>query len=674
MNNNKVVLKKGRTNMRYLTKSKFKLALECITKLYYKNKPEYADTNIDDPFLQALAEGGFQVGELAKFYFCNDPIRKNITINTLDYSLSMGETKKRLEKKNVTIAEAAFSYDNLFVRIDILEKKGSNISIYEVKSKSIDGDNEQFLNKKGEIKSKWEPYLYDIAFQKYVVEKSLGEKVKSHLILIDKTRVSSIAGLNQKFKIIKNPDGTTSVKTAADLKRVDLGDPILKNINTDEIVEKIWSSSVLNTEIRFEEFVELCADIYENQIQKFVIPSKGCKSCQFVNTSSSLKDLKSGFMECWKSATNYNAKLLKKDLVVELWGGRAGSRSLVQELIDHDIFLLKDAKEVIIKPSNEHIAEKGLSPHQRRMEQINRVKIEDDTNYFDSKGFLSEMEEWKYPLHMIDFETSMTALPFHKGRHPYEGIAFQFSHHIMEQDGDVYHAGQFISFESGVFPNYNFVRELKQQLEKDEGSIFRYHMHENTYLNLIHNQLETDPEPPEDKDELIEFVSTITTRHNGKEKTVGNRNMIDLYEVILRYYYSPYAKGNNSIKKILPALIHESDFLKQKYGKPEYGINKKIKSLNFQEHVWIDPNFENDPYKTLPRLFEEYDPEVLDELFANFDEVSDGGSAMTAYNYLQFSEIPEDQRLSLIDGLLRYCELDTLAMVMIVEGLKDKAK
>ncbi len=49
---------------RYLTKSRFKLALECPTKLYYTAKAEYGNTKEHDEFLQALAEGGFQVGEL----------------------------------------------------------------------------------------------------------------------------------------------------------------------------------------------------------------------------------------------------------------------------------------------------------------------------------------------------------------------------------------------------------------------------------------------------------------------------------------------------------------------------------------------------------------------------------------------------------------------------------
>jgi hypothetical protein len=54
---------------RYLTKSRFKLACECETKLYYTRKPEYADQSVDDPFLLELAKGGYQVGELAKYYF-----------------------------------------------------------------------------------------------------------------------------------------------------------------------------------------------------------------------------------------------------------------------------------------------------------------------------------------------------------------------------------------------------------------------------------------------------------------------------------------------------------------------------------------------------------------------------------------------------------------------------
>ena len=58
------------TSPRYLTKSRFKLAVECPTKLFYTGKEDlYRNTKQEDSFLAMLAEGGYQVGELAKLYY-----------------------------------------------------------------------------------------------------------------------------------------------------------------------------------------------------------------------------------------------------------------------------------------------------------------------------------------------------------------------------------------------------------------------------------------------------------------------------------------------------------------------------------------------------------------------------------------------------------------------------
>ena len=54
---------------RYFTKSVFKEAMECPLRLNYCNRKEYANQNLMDDFLIALADGGFQVGELAKIYY-----------------------------------------------------------------------------------------------------------------------------------------------------------------------------------------------------------------------------------------------------------------------------------------------------------------------------------------------------------------------------------------------------------------------------------------------------------------------------------------------------------------------------------------------------------------------------------------------------------------------------
>ena len=55
--------------VRYLTKSRFKKALECPGKLYYYGKDKYPSNFDDNDFMMALAEGGFQVGELARYYY-----------------------------------------------------------------------------------------------------------------------------------------------------------------------------------------------------------------------------------------------------------------------------------------------------------------------------------------------------------------------------------------------------------------------------------------------------------------------------------------------------------------------------------------------------------------------------------------------------------------------------
>jgi hypothetical protein len=120
---------------RYLTKSRFKLALECPTKLYYTGKKEYPDTKQDDSFLEALAEGGFQVGELARCYF-----PEGHDIKDLDYTSSLMQTNELLKHENITIFEAAIQYNNLFIRVDILQKKDNLVRLIEVKAKSYSKD------------------------------------------------------------------------------------------------------------------------------------------------------------------------------------------------------------------------------------------------------------------------------------------------------------------------------------------------------------------------------------------------------------------------------------------------------------------------------------------------------------------------------------------------------
>ena len=100
---------------------------------------------------------GISNRELAKFLISDQPYLDKITIESLDYEDSLELTKKKLINDYVSVAESAFLYKNLFIRVDLLKKTNKEINIYEVKSKSwgyesVDDQSLKFLlrNIKGE--------------------------------------------------------------------------------------------------------------------------------------------------------------------------------------------------------------------------------------------------------------------------------------------------------------------------------------------------------------------------------------------------------------------------------------------------------------------------------------------------------------------------------------------
>jgi hypothetical protein len=146
--------------------------------------------------------------------------------------------------------------------------------------------------------------------------------------------------------------------------------------------------------------------------------------------------------------------------------------------------------------------------------------------------------------------------------------------------------------------------------------------------------------------------------------------MVDLCDVIKAYYYNPYTKGSNSIKAILPAIFETSKLIRNKYTKPIRDI--EINSLNFSpDKVWLKivDGKVVDPYKSLDKIFDDWNDDF--ERVSEIEDVKDGGAAMTAYGLTQYTDMTDAERDKIKKALLKYCELDTLAMVMIFEHLKE---
>ncbi len=639
----------------YLTKSLFLQATECPTKLFYTGKPEYADQLLEDSFLSALAEGGFQVGELARAMHPD-----GIMVESQDPETALSETAALLERADVTIFEAAIRWNNLFVRIDILRKEGNVLDLIEVKAKSIGHKSELIGKRSGKIAPAWKPYMLDVAFQELVLRNAFPEAViRPRLMVANKRARSSVDGLNQRIKLVKVAGQKTEARWVGERSAESLGTPVLIKINVHDPVKLIREAKyrIGNKSYDFGGYIGALAQAYETDTR---IPPRIdcglCAKCSFRTTpADEQKGKLSGFKTCWREAMGFSDEDFNAPNVMDLW-----NCTQKQAFLKAGKFFLRDLEEYDFDPAKPVQARQWL--------QVQKTVANDPAPWIDTDGLRAAFDSWKWPLHFIDFETSAVAVPFTKGRHPYELVAFQFSHHVVREDGTVEHADEYLNTEPGVFPNFEFVRRLKASLDQDDGTIFRYAAHENTVLNHILEQLLDSEADIPDRPELVDWIRTITqNRDDGRE---GPRNMVDMCELVKTHYYQLEMGGSNSIKKVLPAVLNSSVYLQEKYGQSIYN------SRNFRNQTWIQHDATGrvkDPYKLLPPVFADLPQDELDKMESG-DMLADGGAAMTAYARLQFSDVSEAERQSIRQALLRYCELDTLAMVLIWEAWRDAVK
>jgi len=662
--------------MKSLSKSRFKQGLECPNKLYFSNNNEvYHNVKNEDPFLQALASGGFQVEEYARLQYpdgvlIEDPKDRE----NYDYQYLADQTSELLKQENVVIYEAAFYIDDLFIRTDVLVKKGTHIQLIEVKAKSLDpSENYNFVRKSKKIVSNWKPYLFDLAFQTYVTQRCLPTyKITPYLCLVDKTKSATVDGLNQFFRVKKDPNNRTGVTIKVD-DISQLGENILHQENLSEVISKIHNGEYTYYDnLNFHEAIKLLSEIRtKNYYPNWPAQFSACKKCEFKkDDSEDGKKKQSGFEYCFKTQYQWTDQDFKKPTIFNVWNLK-------------DPKLMQQGKLFKSQLSPEDIKYKEavgkLSPTERQWLQIEKERNDDFTEFVDVEGLKAEMDTWIYPLHFIDFETSTVPLPFHTGRKPYEQIAFQYSHHIYYEDGHVEHANEYINSNAGEFPNFKFVESLQQSLSKDEGTIFKFSTHENTILNAIRTQLKASDAP--NKESLISFIEAIShpTKDNldkwdipTRKFNKGTRDMVDLCKVIINYYYNPLTFGSNSIKKVLPAVLKSSQFVQEKYSKPIGDIGVSSKNLP-NDHIWLTKQGNKiiSPYKTLPPVHQNISQEEIETRLSNIENIDDGGAALTAYGKMQYTNMTEKERQDISDALKRYCELDTLAMVMIYEHLKS---
>jgi hypothetical protein len=536
-----------------------------------------------------------------------------------------------------------------------------------------------------------------VAFQTLLARHAYPQcQVTPFLMVVDKAAKVSVDGLNQMFKIHhigQGEDQRIYAKAQPGVTADSIGAPVLKSLDVSQFVDEIIGGTVQTPggEKFFRDAANEWAHAYASRQTIDPIIGPQCRGCEFFSDQSN-ETARSGFHECWEKVTHVPASDISiKRPITRLYHPVKGE---IADYLGQGIRWMDDIDEAnfIVKPD-----EQGMSRTARQYLQLFGNWTEEKPFEFDARlwqeiaaGQHPDIStKFTYPLHFIDFEGSRPALPFLAGKRPYGQIAFQFSHHIMYEDGSIEHANEYINLTPGNDPSVEFVRELYKALSApgmENGTVFMWSTYENTMLNGLRNELldlKVTGREPADVDRMIAFLETLTVRSVGKDhKIKGQRAMVDLYKIALKCFFHPDTEGRASIKVVLPAVLKTSKVLKQKYSEPIYGAPGGIPSKNFPFDdaagmVWWQDNGAGviDPYHLLPPIFADLSPQELDALEQDEDgSIKEGGAATTAYSRMQFSDNSEAEREATRKALLRYCELDTLAMVMIVEAWQEWAK
>jgi hypothetical protein len=393
-----------------------------------------------------------------------------------------------------------------------------------------------------------------------------------------------------------------------------------------------------------------------------------CKKCPYRIPSTLVEpDQRSGYEECWREGLGWKKVDFAKPHVFDIWNHRGTDKLLAEGIYQlEDVDVRATFPQCAAADSGDPAAQKD----RRRAVQVEMASgVHPDSRFVDPALF-TEIARWRFPLHFIDFETARPAIPLHRGRRPYELYAFQFSCHTAYEDGRGEHSTEWIHTDPDSFPNYDFVRALRQALAGDEGTILRYSNYENAVLNTIHDQLAAEGNAVPDGGELRSWIRTVTQCRDGGRPRAGPRNMIDMLLPFERgWYYQQLMGGSNSIKVVLPAVLNESEFLRDKYSRP-------YESANYPEGKvwWVRDETTGlvcDPYDLLEPVNPEGFENPHDE---ESSRIAEGGAAMTAWSRLMFMDVTDAERAATIRALRCYCELDTLAMVMIWEHWRELAR
>jgi hypothetical protein len=172
-----------------------------------------------------------------------------------------------------------------------------------------------------------------------------------------------------------------------------------------------------------------------------------------------------------------------------------------------------------------------LSSRQRRQVQLARSGEE----VIQPIGIKSFLDRLRYPLHFLDYETFQQPIPMWEGFVPQQQVPFQYSLHIVQEDGLITHR-EHMCVTRGENPIPDLVRNLREDMQ-DEGSVIVWNKAFEESRNREMAALIPDQAP---------FLDSVNLR------------MVDLADIVSKgWWVHPEFGGRWSLKTVLPVAAPE---------------------------------------------------------------------------------------------------------------------
>lgn len=192
------------------------------------------------------------------------------------------------------------------------------------------------------------------------------------------------------------------------------------------------------------------------------------------------------------------------------------------------IHYLPGSKQVVSQLEAEGVATIDDIPEGTKLTAVQR-RVKDNVEWVSSK-LSQSLRSIVYPVHHLDFETVMLAVPRFPGTRPYQALPVQWSNHI-EQEYDELRHEEFLHAESSD-PRQVLAAALIESLG-DCGSICVYSPYERSIIEQLADML------PSYRQALMAIV----------------KRLWDLHPIVRDHYYHPRFGGSYSLKEVLPALV-----------------------------------------------------------------------------------------------------------------------